>query len=88
MGAMTARDLAELGSDNIRQSLEWHLTSNHYPPIPKSMIDPCLEAIEAYKEEDYQKQIRLPEGVGYKGLVTAPASAIVESHHLEAWLED
>lgn len=88
MGAMTARDLAELGSENLRQSLEWHLTSNHYPPIPSSMIDPCIEAINAYREEDYQKLISLPEGVGYKGLTVAPASAIVEAHHLESWLED
>jgi (2Fe-2S) ferredoxin len=28
----------------------------------------------------------MPEGVSYKGLDTAPAWAIVEQHHLEAWL--
>lgn len=88
MGAQTARELAELGSDNPRQAMEFHLTSNHFPPIPSSMIDPCLQAIEAVNQGDYDKLIRLPEGVGYRGLVVAPASAIVEAHHLESWLAE
>jgi len=55
--------------------------------VPKSMVPICIEAIDAYAEEDYEKLIALPEGVGYKGLTVAPASAIVEQHHLEAWVD-
>lgn len=88
MGAQTARELAELGSDNLRQAMSWHLRSNHFPPIPNSMIDPCLQAIDAVNEGDYDKLIQLPEGVGYRGRVVAPASAIVEGHHLESWLAE
>jgi hypothetical protein len=50
------------------------------------MVEPCIEAIYACSDEDYDKQITLPEGVKWRGLTTAPARAIVESHHLEAWL--
>ncbi len=32
------------------------------------------------------REIKMPEGVSYKGLDTAPAWAIIEQHHLEAWL--
>jgi len=30
----------------------------------------------------------MPEGVSYKGLDTAPASAIIDQHHLEFWLPE
>jgi hypothetical protein len=87
MGAMQAREMAELGSDNLGQTIEWHLRSNHFPPVPNSMVQPCIKAIEACNEEDYNRMIGLPEGVGYKGLTVAPAHAIVESHHLDAWID-
>ena len=88
MGSMQAREMAELGADNIEQALAWHLQSNHFPPIPTTMVKPCLEAIDAVNEGDYTKQISLPEGVGYRGLTVAPANVIVEQHHLDPWLAD
>jgi len=88
MGAQLARELAELGSDNPRQAMEWHLTANHFPPVPTTMVDACFQAIDALNEGDYDKLIQLPEGVGYRGRVAAPASAIVEAHHLESWLAE
>lgn len=86
MGLNTALDLAE--SFDLDQSILIHLQGNHYPPVPASMVEPCIDAIDAYYEEDYQKLIKLPEGVFWKGQTTAPASAIVEAHHLEAWLPE
>jgi len=85
MGSMMSHDLAENVVD-IRQSIAIQLRSNHYPPVPLSMVEPCIEAIYACSDEDYDKQIALPEGVTWRGNTTAPASAIVEGHHLEAWL--
>jgi hypothetical protein len=35
---------------------------------------------------DAMRQIEMPEGVLYKGKTTAPAWAIIEQHHLDAWL--
>ena len=85
MGNNLAQDLAENVID-IRQSIAIQLRSNHYPPVPLSMVEPCIEAIYACTDEDYDKQIALPDGVTWRGKVTAPASAIVEGHHLHAWL--
>jgi hypothetical protein len=85
MGSNLAQDLAENVTD-IRQSIAIQLRSNHYPPVPLTMVEPCIEAIYACSDEDYDKRITLPEGVTWRGSVTAPAWAIVEGHHLEPWL--
>jgi len=52
------------------------------------MVEPCIEAIDAYWEEDFDRAIEMPEGVFYKGKTNAPAWAIVEQHHLDAWLPE
>jgi hypothetical protein len=87
MGSNFATDLADydLGLD-LSTALEIHLTSNHYPPIPKTMVLPCIEALEAYWDDETDREIPMPEGVSYRGQNTAPAWAIIEQHHLEAWL--
>ncbi len=86
MGSNTAQDLAENVID-IRQSIGYHLRGNHYPPVPLTMVEPCIEAIYAVSDGDTHKSIQLPEGVFWKGYPTAPAYAIVESHHLEPWCD-
>ena len=87
MGSNFANDLAnyDLGLD-LSTAISIHLSANHYPPVPSSMVTPCIEAIEAYHELDSDREIAMPEGVSYKGRNTAPAWAIIEQHHLEAWL--
>lgn len=86
MGYNTALDLAE--ELDLEMALSIHLQSNHYPPVPLSMVEPCIEAIDAYYEEDYNKLIEMPAGVSYRGEKFAPASAIIEQHHLHAWLPE
>jgi hypothetical protein len=85
MGRLMADELAH--SLSMRQALAIHLTSNHYPPVPTSMIEPCIEAIQACNEGDYDRQIDLPEGVSWRGKPQSPAHAIVEGHHLDCWIE-
>lgn len=88
MGATFAQDLATDNTITLEQQLAFHLQANHFPPVPTSMIQPCIEAIDAYWDDDIDKLISLPEGVGYKGLTVAPAHAIVSAHHLEHWVTD
>jgi len=55
----------------------------------ENLSETILEELEdAYYEDDYDKMIVLPEGVLWKGRDQAPASAIIEAHHLEAWLPE
>jgi hypothetical protein len=88
MGSNFAHDLADydLGLD-LSTAISIHLTANHYPPVPTSMVLPCIEALEAYWEDEIDREIAMPEGVSYRGMNTAPAWAIIEQHHLEAWCE-
>jgi len=86
MGYTTAVSLSE--ELDLEPALGYHLQGNHYPPVPLSMVEPCIEAIDAYWEEDFDRAIEMPKGVFYKGQTHAPAWAIVEQHHLEAWLQE
>jgi hypothetical protein len=72
---------------SIETQLSWHLTSNHYPPLPSAMVAPCIDAINAYNDGDPDEAITLPEGVTFKDNPTAPAHEIIEAHHLDAWLD-
>jgi hypothetical protein len=85
MGNNMATELANSDMD-IRTSLRYHLTGNHYPPVPASMVDACLDTIDAYHDEDYDRLIALPESVSWRGETSAPAHAIAEAHHLDNWL--
>lgn len=89
MGSLNAMAMAEVvgeGEISLRTALGWHLSSNHYPPVPESMIEPCVLAIEAAGDEDWNRQIDLPEGVTWRGETSAPAHAIIEGHHLDSFL--
>jgi hypothetical protein len=86
MGHNTAMDLAENLDISLEQAIGYHLQGNHYPPVPLSMVQPCIDAIDAYHENDAMRQIAMPDGVFYKGMSHAPAFAIIEQHHLDPWL--
>jgi hypothetical protein len=86
MGSVTAIGLADSVLDLETQIL-YHLKGNHYPPVPAEMVQPCIEAIDAFYDEDFNRMIDMPM-VGdfqilYKNSTQAPAWAIVEQHHLE-----
>ena len=86
MGSNTALDLATNIDISLEQAIGYHLQGNHYPPVPLSMVKPCIEALDAAREMDAMRYIAMPEGVFYKGMSHAPAWAIIEQHHLDAWL--
>ena len=88
MGRNMATELADGTLNlNMADSIAMHLRVNHYPPVPTSMVQPCIDAIDAYWEDDFNREIELPEGVLWRGNENAPAYAIIESHHLEAWCQ-
>ena len=91
MGNLNAAAMAEAvgeGQVGLRPALHWHLTSNHYPPVPSSMIDACVAAIEALVDEEPEREIELPDNIVWKGQTTAPAQSIVEDHHLWYFVEN
>jgi hypothetical protein len=86
MGYMQASEMNDALPRRV--ALEWHLQYNHYPPVPLSMVDACELAIEAMQDEDYERQIDLPAGSYYRGEESAPAWAIAQAHHLDAFIDN
>jgi len=90
MGSVTALGIKDEVLDLETQIL-YHLKGNHYPPVPAEMVAPCIEAIDAYYDEDYDRMIDMPK-VGdfqilYRGSTQAPAHAIVDQHHLHTFID-
>ena len=82
--------LDELGTHlDMETQIRIQLRNNHYPPVPLSMVQPCIEAIDAVNDLGlWDLEIPMPEGITYKGKDTAPAHAIIAQHHLDAWIID
>ncbi len=85
MGSVYAEGLTEIGL-TLEEQILVHLTSNHYPPVPKVMVETCIEAIDKANEGEWDEMVPMPEGVTYKGETEAPVRAIVEQHHLDFWI--
>lgn len=88
MGSIQAMDLAESEILDLESQIGIHLRSNHYPPVPLSMVPVCIEAIDKANEGEWHYLITLPEGTSWKGEPFAPVHAIVEGHHLEFWITE
>ena len=84
MGIMALEDMANNASMTV--ALSWHLQSNHYPPIPLTMVDVCVQAIDLVNISEGYELVELPEGVLFRGSTSAPAYDIVEQHHLDFWI--
>ena len=87
MGSLQSVELAESDLD-LETQITIQLRSNHYPPVPVSMVPVCIEAIDKVNAGEGNWLVELPQGVYYKGEIVAPASAIVEQHHLEYWIAE
>lgn len=91
LGAMGMADSVSEGYASLSQAMTWHLRNNHYPPVPLEMVDVCIEVIKHVNAEqhdtDWDMTVPLPEGVLWRHQTEAPLWAIVEAHHLEAFIE-
>lgn len=89
MGRLHAEELASGEFVNgIDQQLAFHFTSNCYPPVPHSMIEPAKEAISMINQGFFNEEISLPDGVTYQGRDSARAYKIVENFRLDAWIKE
>ena len=85
MGSNFANELADedlFPELDLESAIGYHLQGNHYPPVPLSMVQPCIDAIDAYNAEDYYRKVQLPEGVSWKGMTKAPACAKIGRAHV------
>jgi hypothetical protein len=88
MGAQSARGMLKAAGEGLvslpsTTILHWHLTANHYPPLPASLVAPCQRAIELVAGGEGQRRVRLPKGlVGRDGRRSLVAADLVETVHL------
>ena len=88
MGRNLALELAGGTHDlGLQHQIKIQLQNNHYPPVPTSMVFPCIDAITAVNDGDRERLIELPDGVLWKNQTSAPAYAIVDAHHLDPWVD-
>lgn len=86
--ASTMNEQVKEGAVNLDTALLWHLTSNHYPPIPTAMIPIAKQAIENAHLGMWDKHIEFPEGWKVNGLTEMSVSKIVEIMHLDAFIDE
>lgn len=92
MGSLQAMEMAaatEDGRISLDQALHWHLQSNHYPPVPPEMVAVAKRAIRACESGDYNRRVRLPEGVQHRRYGRlVPAFVVAEYLHLDAFINE
>lgn len=91
MGAITAIDLkdqAKEGTCSLDTALAIHFQSNHYPPLPLSLIPVAKRVIEKAQRGEWEARVRLPEGITFRGSTLAPVRECAKAWHLDAWIYD
>ena len=95
MGRQLAEDLAGMDNITLEQQITWHLTGNFYPPVPTSMVQPCIKAIELANEaiadgeerlSNIKDEVALPEGITWRGNTFASVLGMIEGHRLDPWI--
>ena len=91
MGRMTAvgcKDMVDEGQMSLDNALMIHLRSNHYPPIPSSMVPVAKRALAKANKGEWNKKVRLPEGVEHRvhGKLV-PVHIVMEYMHLDSFLD-
>lgn len=95
MGALGAQAISEAvdeGLISLRRALSWHLNSNHYPALPDVLVGVCEEAViiataAQWDTELWDTEIDLPEGLSFRGSETATVSEIVDTCHLDGFID-
>lgn len=81
MGSQGTRDMIEYGGRDI--ALEWHLFSNHYPPLPPAALDIAKQALELAPDWDAPV-----DGVTHENGTPVTVSEVIEAYHLDSFLDE
>jgi hypothetical protein len=85
-GAMGMADAVNDGSVSLRAALSWHLTSNHFPPLPSAWVESALKVIDHANEGDWESMVTLPEA-GRFSEQSYSVGELVDRFHLDAFIE-
>lgn len=85
MGSKISKELAQDVSEeltNLEAALTYHFRSNHYPPLPYSLIPVAIQIVKG----EVTDEVELPEGITWKGQKSAPVSECIKAWHLSEFL--
>ena len=71
----------------METSLEWHLTANHYPPLPRALIPLCVQAIEKANAGDWDAHFDPIPGLSNFLNSDLTVTTVVDELHLEAFID-
>lgn len=83
MGNMQAREIASLTKEGMIDedtALQWHLQSNHFPPIPFDFVSVAKQALKLARDNDYDTVITMPNDID------KTVGDIIEGMHLDTFL--
>lgn len=93
IGAQGFADAVAEGDINLNAALIWHLSSNHFPPLPSGYIPLCLLAIEHAQDEDWDFELEVPDiqpvpraVVERDGKVFVTVATAIEVFHLDSFI--
>lgn len=86
--AQTMNQQVKQGAVDLDTALLWHLTSNHYPPVPAAMVPVAKKAIEHANLGEWDASVEFPKGWVVNNLSRMEVSKIVEIMHLDAFIEN
>lgn len=72
--ALAFSEQVEDGNISLTTAVSWHLTSNHYPPLPTFFIPVAVAAIHAAQNEDWDEELPLPLGCVEHRVVLSPSN--------------
>ena len=79
MGKAQAEEMMLLTQQGVideDQMIEWHLTSNHFPPVHRVFVETAKEAIRLANEGNWDAEVTMPNGL------VRTVSFIVDGLHL------
>jgi len=84
---MDMKHEVDRGAIRMMVALQWHLTSNHYPPIPEAFVPVAQDAIEKINLDEGDDLVVLPDGCTINGQSALPAYEIARLMHLDSFIE-
>lgn len=87
MGSLHAAEFAKSvqnGDLELEAALTYHFRSNHFPPLPLSIIPIAIQIIKGKVSLD--DEVKLPKGITYRGSETAPVYKCIKAWHLQNFL--
>lgn len=85
MGAASLAGMLEVGSRD--QALQWHLSCNHFPPLPSGVFALAKRAIRYANKGKWDTRIDLGAVCTFRGSRYAPVHECIRAWHLEQFVE-